>query len=419
MPKVTYMRWINKSVYTTYILCLLVCQASGQVKRDAVIAAIDQTARYVSDVLIDVEGKSRCDYNILESKWYPYEVPWHTGQAVNALLAAYKVTGNKHYLDVAKRGGDYWIRMEIKDNPKLKGMVKAIHGDVLGQDYLVFATVSDGSPGIYELSRVTKDPTYAKVATNAARWMMANMYYPEKGVCYDLIDAGTGEVLKENSPFWKEKKEQDLFDVARPNTEGSLFKDAYEFSGDTAFRAAFINLCNSLVEKQGPDSVWMRFTPNSPEAHSFHPRFSLWYAESLIEAYKLTGNKKYLEAAAGTARVFAKAQTEEGTIYYDNYTNGRAPDKGSATGSAVALAGIVWIALSEYGHKEFDQHIEKSVAWIIKNRYAQDHADPNLRGAVLETRTRFKKGKIWLTNRDIGTSFSVRFLVDYLNFKYK
>lgn len=393
----------------------------SQVKKEDVEKAINETAHYVANVILDKDGKSRCDYNVMESKWYPYEVPWHTGQAVNALLAAYKETGNNAYLEAAKRGGDWWIRLEFKNSgpPALKGMIDAIHGDVLGDDFLVFATVSDGTPGIYELSRVTKDPKYAEVATSAASWMLKNMYYPAKGVCYDNIDAKTGEVLKEYSPFWKDKKNQKLFDVSRPNTEGYLFKDAYEFSHEEKFKKAFINLCNSLIEKQGPEGVWMEFMPNFAAKHSFHPRFSLWYAESLIEGFKLTGDRKYLESAARTARVFAKAQFDNGTIFYDNYTNGREPDRGSSTGSAVAFAGIVWIELSKEGYKEFDSSIEKSIKWIINNRYAFDHPDPNLRGAVLETRTRFKKDKVWLTNRDIGTSFGLRFLVDYANFKYK
>ncbi|MBN8878400.1 MAG: hypothetical protein J0I32_12720 [Sphingobacteriales bacterium] len=423
MQKIKHLRPIKKAVCAFSFLALSLggMQANAQPQKEEITKAINETARYVSEVILDKQGKSRCDYNVTEGKWYEYEVPWHTGQAVNALLAAYKATGNKSYLDAAKRGGNFWISMEIKDHPKLKGMVDARHGDVLGEDFIVFATVSDGTPGIYELSRVTKDPKYAKVATNAASWMLANMYYPEQGVCYDNIDAKTGEVLKEFSPFWKQKaqKDQELFDVSRPNTEGSLFKDAYEFSGDKKFKDAFILLCNSLIEKQGEEGVWMRFMPNSAEAHSFHPRFSLWYAESLIEAFKLTGDRKYLESAAKTARAFAKAQQKDGTIFYDNYTNGQKPDKGSSTGSAVALAGIVWIELSKEGFKEFDPNIEKSATWIIKNRYAEDHPDPNLRGAVLETRTRSKKGKIWLTNRDIGTSFALRFLVDYRNFKFK
>jgi uncharacterized protein YyaL (SSP411 family) len=390
----------------------------SQVKREDLVLAINESAAYIANVLLDDEGKSRCDYNLTEGKWYPYEIPWHTGQAVYALLAAYKATGNDAYLKAAKRGGDYWISMEIKDHPKLKGMVAATHGDVLGEDFIVFATVSDGTPGIYELSRVTKDPKYAKVATSAATWMLQNMYYAKEGVSYDNIDAKTGEVLKEKSPFWKDKPNQTLFDVSRPNTEGWLFMDAYQFSGEKKFKDAYVNLMNSLVDKQGKEGVWMQFMPNFVEAQTFHPRFSLWYAESLVKGYELTKDKKYLEAAANTARTFAKAQQKDGTIFYDNYLNGKDPDKGSATGSAVAFAGILWMQLAHYGYQEFESHIEKSAAWLLNNRYAVNHPDPNLRGAVLETRTRFRKGKVWLVNRDIGTSFGLRFLVDYMNYKY-
>ncbi len=404
--------------------CLLICalplrNLHAQVKKEELTKAINECANYIANTLIDKNGRSRCDYNLTEGKWYDYEVPWHTGQAIYALLGAYKYTGNKEYLSAAERGGKYWISLEIKDDTKLKGMVAAVHGDVLGPDMAVFATVSDGTPGIYELSRVTKNPVYAQVATNAASWMMANMYYPEQGVCYDNLNLKTGEVLKQNSPFWKDKPDQTLFDVSRPNTEGWLFKDAYEFSGDKKFRDAYILLCNSLLDKQGPEGVWMRFMPNSEKEHSFHPRFSLWYAESLVHAYMLTKDKKYLEGSAATARVFAKAQQKDGTIYYDNYLNGRMPDKGSITGSAVSLAGILWMELSDYGYKEFDGNIERSAKWLIKNRYAQDHPDPNLRGSVIETRTRFKEGKAWLTNRDIGTSFALRFLTDYAKFSSK
>ncbi|MBS1563982.1 MAG: hypothetical protein JST39_06310, partial [Bacteroidetes bacterium] len=222
------------------LLALPATRSMAQVKKEEVVKAINECARYISGTILDKQGKSRCDYNLTEGKWYDYEVPWHTGQAINALLAAYKQTGNKSYLATAERSGRFWISMEVKDkNSKLYGMLAATHGDVLGEDYIVFATISDGTPGIYELSRVTKNPIYAKVATSAAGWMLKNMYYPEQGVCYDNIDIKTGEVLKEHSPFWKDKKEQKLFDVSRPNTEGWLFKDAYEFSGDNKFKDAF------------------------------------------------------------------------------------------------------------------------------------------------------------------------------------
>lgn len=399
--------------------CCLFNNLYAQPKKEEVLDAINSCAAYVADVILDSAGRSRCDYNLTEGKWFEYEVPWHTGQAVYSLLAAYKITSNKHLLAAARRGGDYWISMEIKDHPVLKGMVGASHGDFIGGENYVFATVSDGTPGIYELSRVTKDPKYARVATNAASWMLKHMYYPEKGVCYDVIDAKTGTVMKENSPFWQTKDTQTLNDVARPNTEGWLFKDAYGFSGDKKFKDAFLLLCNSLVEKQGPEGLWMDYMPNFKSERSFHPRFNLWYAESLLEAYDMTGEKKYLEAAAKVARVHAKVQEKDGTQYYEQFIDGREPDRGSICGSAVAFSGIVWIRLAKAGYTEFAENIRRSATWILKNRYATDHPDPNLRGGVIETRARNKKGKIWLVNRDIATSFGVRFLVDYLNYQYK
>ncbi len=383
------------------------------------LRAMKESANYASALLLDADGKSRCDYNIIEGKWYPYEEPWHTGQLILGLLDAYKVTGDSGMLAAARKAGNWWIGLEVKDHPKLKGMVAATHGDAIGNDQIVFATISDGTPGIFELSKVTGDKKYAKVASSACRWMLNNMYYPEKGVCYDLVDLKTGEVLKENSPFYKDKENQTLEDVSRPNTEGSPFKDAYEFTGDKKFKEAHILLCNSLIEKQNKDGIWMRYMPNHIEESSFHPRFNLWYAESLLEAYELTKDRKYLEAAAKTARTYAKAQKKDGTIFYENYTDGKPSDKGSVCGSAVAFAGIVWMRLAGYGYSEFIPSYEKSIHWILKNRYAADHPDPNVRGAVINTRMRSKNGQIWLTQRDVGTSFGLRFLAAYYELKYK
>lgn len=162
----------------------------------------------------------------------------------------------------------------------------------------------------------------------------------------------------------------------------------------------------------------MRYMPNNREVSSFHPRFNLWYAESLLETYELTKDRKYLEAAAKTARTYAKAQQKDGTIYYVNYTDGKPSDKGSICGSAVAFAGILWIRLAGYGYDEFIPNYERSINWILKNRYAIDHPDPNLRGAVVNTRYRSKKGKVWFTSRDVGTSFGLRFIAAYYQLKY-
>jgi len=396
--------------------CTLGSAQENKEKKTQVLQALTETADYISNVLINEDGFSRCDYNIPEGKWYDYEPPWHTGQAIYALLEAHRITGQQAYLDKAKKAGDWWVGLEIKDHPKLKGMVKSAHGDHAGET-IVFATMSDGSAGMYKLYDATGDKRYGDVPTQAGDWMLRNMCLLDEGVCYDNVDPESGEVMKEYSPFWPDKENQELYDVARPNNEGSLFLDMYEYTGNEEYKEAFIILCNSLVEKQGPMGLWMDFMPNDKASGSVHPRFNLWYAESLIYGYELTGDKRYLEAARKTAQTFAEFQDGRGTIYYQNFVDG-SRDRSSVCGSAVAFSGILWLRLREHGVEGFDEDIELSLDWILKNRYATDHPDPNLAGAVINTRLRHKKGKLWITQRDVGSTFGVRFLASYYEYSY-
>lgn len=379
--------------------------------KDQIISAIETGANYAVKVLLDENGKSRCEYSILEGKWQDYEPAWHTGQIIYALTRAYEITKNPQYLEAAKKAGDWWISLEIKDHPKLKGMLRAVHG--AGVEYIVFATVSDGTAGLFRLYDLTGDERYARIPTQAGDWMYANMYEPNSRMFYDAVDPETGEVMKEWSPFWEEKQAQTLNDVARPNNEGSLYKDMYEYTKNEKYKKIFIEICESLVEKQGPEGIWMDFTPNNKEEGYFHPRFNIWYAESLLEGYDLTGNRKYLEAALKTARFYTKFQKKDGTFYYRNYLDGSA-NVYSISGSTTAFAGILWLRLLRYGvGEEFKENIEKSLKWILENQYPADHPDSNLAGGFVEIRSKSPKGKLKVINRDIGTSFCVRFLCDY------
>ncbi len=403
--------WIGPAAF----LLIFGAAARAQDGRDSlkkeILRAIKSCATAMSDVLLDENGKSRCDYNLVEGKWYDYEPPWHTGQIVYALVEAYRVTGDRKFLDAARRGGDWWTGLQIKDHPVLKGMVRAIHGD--GIENIVFATVTDGTAGLFRLYEATGEKKYANVPTEAGEWMLSHMYNPEHRVFYDCVDPNSGEVLKKWSPFWREKKKQELFDVARPNNEGSLFKDMYVYTHNERYKKVFLELCESLCQYQDSSGFWMNFTPNNKAEGSIHPRFNLWYAESLLEGYEMTKEKRYLEGALRVARAFAKFQQKDGTIYYTNYLDGTS-NQNSLCGSATAFAGILWLRLRQYGvGAEFSKNIERSIRWILNNRYAENHPDRNLVGTVLETRVRTKGSGVWVTQRDISTSFGVRFLCDY------
>lgn len=407
-----------KSIFILTISALVLpvfTLAQNQKKPDEVISKINQGSKYLANVLLDENGKSKCEYSIIDGVWVDYEPAWHTGQLIYALSRAHDITKNDVYLERAKKAANWWCNLQITDNPNLNGMLKAIHG--AGINYIVFSTVSDGTAGLFHLHKKTGDKKYAKIPTRTGKWMFENMYIPEEGLCYDMADTLTGEIQKKRSAFWPDKEIQELNDVARPNNEGSLFLDMYKFTKDEKYREAFINLSNSLVEKQGNEGLWMDFTPNDKSDNSIHPRFNLWYAESLLDAWDFTGDKKYLLAALKTGQMYKELQQKDGTFFYTNFTDGTPPEKSSVSGSTVAFAGIIYLRLLKAGYAdEFEKNIEKCYEWLSKNTYAENHPDPNLRGAFVETKVRMSKGKAVVFNRDVGTVFAVRFLADYYDY---
>ncbi len=399
------------------ILVLLIsvngfCQQT--VDQKEIMGAIRNAANHIVTAVLDKSGKSRCDYHIIQGEWFDYEPAWHTGQLIYALVEAYRLTEDEIYLESAKKAGDWWTGLQITDNPALNGMVEAVHGDDV--PYICFATVTDGTAGLFQLYKETGIEKYARVPTEAGEWMLNHMYVEDERIFYDLVDRNNGELITEWTPFWPEKDDPQLYDLARPNNEGSLFKDMYEYSGSKKYKTVFVELCESLVEKQDQYGLWMDFMPNDKESGYFHPRFNMWYAESLLEGYELTGKKAYLQAALKTARFYTKFQKGDGTFYYKNYVSGKSNRK-SICGSIVSFSGIVWLRLLQQGvGDEFKDEIEKSLRWVLTNRYPADHADENLAGGMFEERTRFRKGMVWMVYRDIADAFGIRFLSDYYRY---
>lgn len=395
------------------LLCLGYSTTWAQVAptKERIYQAIEQAAHYAQTVLIDEKGASRCDYEMLSGEWLVYEPAWHTGQVIFGLLEAYKLTQNEALLQKAVQAGDWWASLAIEDDPNLKGFLAAVHGGPVG-DLINFTTIADGTPGLFELSRVSGNPKYANVATRAGEWAMEHLFIPEHGLLYDLIDVETGAIWTDKSPHFEQATPLTIDQVARPNNEGFLFGDMYRHTGKQEHLDFFITLCNSLVEKQSDNGFWMDYHPNNIKKQKIHPRFNIWNAESLLVGYELTKDRRYLEAALKTARAVQAWQRKDGRIYYTNRPDGTY-DRRSICGSAVAFAGLIWLQLQAHGYNEFDQNIERSVQFILNNQFPADHPDPNLRGAFLETWSKTVDGKAWLRVRDIATAFGLRFLCAY------
>ena len=135
------------------LACALLAQPTAD-KKSRIVAALQAGGKNAATQILDAQGRAQGDYDIVRHQWYEYEAPWHTGQIINGLLAAYEITREKSLLQAARKAGDWWISLEYKDPPQLKGMLRAIHGDHVG-NIIVTATITDGTPGLFRLSRIT------------------------------------------------------------------------------------------------------------------------------------------------------------------------------------------------------------------------------------------------------------------------
>lgn len=111
-----------KVVYLTLFFSLLLSptvEAQDQEKLKNIVAAINSGSKYMAGVLLDKNGKSNCEYSMIDGIWVDYEPAWHTGQMIYALSRAHDVTKKAEYLKSAKKAANWWCSLQINDNSRL------------------------------------------------------------------------------------------------------------------------------------------------------------------------------------------------------------------------------------------------------------------------------------------------------------
>ena len=175
---------------------------------------------------MDVNGKAKGDYEMISGTWSEYEPAWHTGQLIQGLLEAYQVTQNQDALNYAIKGGDWWTSLQFPLGHPLEGYMNAIHGASVG-NLINTTTITDGTPGLFDLSVMTENDKYAEVASSAGKWILDNLYLPEHRLSYNIVNPETGEIWKDKSPHAQHQgHEITIKQVARPNAEG-LFMERH------------------------------------------------------------------------------------------------------------------------------------------------------------------------------------------------
>jgi hypothetical protein len=383
----------------------------AQLTEEQVITVLRDGGLYLTQTAMDRRARAQGEYNLLQGRWDSYETPWRTGQMSLALLEAYQVSPNPQFLHQARKAGEWWIDQRIIDRPALLGLIEATQRESIG-DVLGFGNISQGTAGMFALWRTTGDSSFAQVATAAGTWLFHHTCDPATGICYDFIDPSTGLVFDQRSPFDPRNRTPTPEQVARPHPEGRMWLDMFDYTGDSTYFRVFMAGCRTLLRTQGPQGIWPAYGPNEPETGSFDLWLTLWYAEALVEAYRLTDDPSFLQSAERAVATLLKAQATDGSLYADSYLDGRV-ERRSVSGSAVSMLGLVMVRLAGLGRTFYAPHIHRCAQWVNDNRYAITHPDPNLRGAVVDLRQRVRRGQLEVVNRDLGTVFGLRFMAAY------
>ena len=417
--RITLLYWLTKffrswlpmgGLFFLFFFCLE-HPLHAQLTKYQVVEVIRDAGLNLSSSVMDRRGQAQGEYKLMLGRWDEYETSWRTGQAALALIEAYQITPNPQFMLKATKAGEFWQALRIIDGPELLGLIDATQREGIG-DVLGFASISRGTEGMYALSQQTGDSAFASLATEAAGWLLRNTCDPETGICYDYIHPRTGLVVENRTPFDPQNVDPPASAVMRPHPEGRMWLSAFEFTQDSSYLRVFLAACSTLVATQGSKGLWMQVYPNQADQGRVHPTWNLWYAESLLDAYAVTRDTRFLAAARKTVDTYLSLQTSDGTIYYDSYLDGRL-ERRSISGSAVAMLGRLMIRLEEAGLEGYTPYVHRCARWIYDNRYDVAHPDPNLRGAVIELWSRMRRGKLDLINRDLGTIFGLRFMTKY------
>ncbi|MFB3905211.1 MAG: hypothetical protein ACE15E_17310 [Acidobacteriota bacterium] len=347
-------------------------------------------------------GAMKGEYDTRSRKWAFYGPFWHTGQAVRVLLMAYQDSGKEKYLKHAVLGGEYMTRHQIKDkSDKLYGFV---HGREIAQANT--ASQVENFMALYDLYKVTKDPSWRERFHLALDWVAKNAYLDGQGLFYNHYEPATDSF----APVEK----------SRPTNDDAVFGVGYREFNDPRYLKIFLETADRLLREEDPPGNWMKYPPCRPDVFDgqgrMHPRHAWWWGYPMLTAYDLTGDKKYLDAAVRAAQWYIDNNNLDGGYYYNVTKSGGKHLSFDFCTSAVGCAMIMWIDLwKRTGEEKYLKEIETSLGFLLRCQLRDDVEDPAVRGAFFEGMLppdgTLAPGFYF---RDIATIYSVRAMLELM-----
>lgn len=352
------------------------------------------------------DGAIRGEYRVATRRWQFLCPIWHTGQAIKALVQAHALLGDPALLDAAKRSAAF-ILAERQADPDYDdyGLIYAYEDSV---DAPNISAILEALDGLFHLSDATGDATYRNVAIDALDWVARRAYHPGTGRFRDtyhpvrrMFLALTGEPERGEAP-------------GRPLLDDAVFLKGYEVTGDERYREIFFEVAEHLLACERPPGNWVAYRPCREDPGYIHPRMGYWWGLPMLDAWRTSGDERYLDCAVRVAEWHVRALRRDGGMFRQTYLDFNTDSFGHATSGTACAAIVMGEVDRARGNEHFRQHQERALAYCLRMQF-RDPADPNLRGAILEKvlppdGTDHSPYHV----RDLGTIFFIQAAAQYL-----
>lgn len=315
------------------------------------------------------KGVIKGEYSVKDKEWGFYGPIWHTGQAVKALIMAYKIIKKDWLLEGAKAGADFIIHNQIRNKSDSDYGLILAYEDF--SDKVTISGILGCLDGLISLSEITGEKFYWEVTIDAARWVIERAYQGN-GLFYDLYDPKAHEFVKY---AYKIK--------GRPLSDDGILWKVYKKTGERQFLKVFLEACDRLLRDEDPPGNWINYPPCDPVKGSIHPWHAYWWGRPMIYAFQETGDRRYLACALRSGQWYQKAQRRDGGLIRGTYQDFNTNSFGHAT-SGICCGMILWQELERIlNEKLFQSSLKLALEYSINMQF-REVSDANLRGCILE-----------------------------------
>ena len=169
----------------------------------------------------------------------------------------------------------------------------------------------------------------------------------------------------------------------RPLLDDALLVTAWKLTGNRQYLDIAVAVGETLLREENPAGNWVGILPCLTECELIHPRHAYWWGKPMMPLYQATGDKRFLELFKRSMNWYDKAIRIDGGMFRNTRTDFATDTFGQAT-SGSACAAICFMEMAQLENADYwRSRAELTLDFCCAVQFTHP-TDSNLKGAILE-----------------------------------